>query len=258
MSEPNAPARRYSKWLPVVALAASIAAGLGASFFQPALGAVLAGLGGGAALLLSNRSLRMSEGTVATLSEAIASLSSFGGLRDPETNLPTAEALRSEWARQLARYQRRGERFALAVLNVAGRDRPGPISSAVASGVATELNGLVRAEDQVYRMSNATFGVLLTGTEREGAEVFLERVRRQLRLIDCGPGVERRPIAVETTIVEWHDRPDGYAMSSTRSARWVADGPIEEVPSSLISRWAGQRASARRVRSAEQRDRRAS
>ena len=258
MNEANTRAVRYSSWLPALALVAGVGGGVGLSFVHPVLGAAVAGLGGTAAVVIGNRRLRITESTVAAQAGTIESLTNAGGLRDPETNLPTAEALKAEWARQLARYQRRGERFALAVLNVADRDVPGPVSAAIASGVATELSGLVRAEDQVYRMSNATFGVLLTGTEREGAEQFLERVRRQLRLIDCGPGVESRPISVESTIVEWHDRPDGYAMSSTRSARWVADGPIEEVPSNLISRWAGQRSSARRVRFAKDSERRAS
>jgi hypothetical protein len=100
--------------------------------------------------------------------------------------------------------------------------------------------------------------VLLTGAERDGAEFFLERARKQLRMIDCGPGVESRPIEIGSNILEWHDRPDGYAYESSRSTRWTADGPIEEVPAGMISRWAGQRTSRRRTQVPDARDRRAS
>ncbi len=236
---------------PATPLALGAGLGLAGVFFEPIGGAAAAVTGGAISFWMSHLRLRRLRSTVDRQAAELDEIVSAGGFRDPETGLGTAETLRAEWDRQLARYQRRGERFALAVLTIEDRELPGPIPAAVAIGVAAELDALIRAEDQLYRLDNNVFGVLLTGSEREGAEYFFERVRKEMRVIDCGPLLEARPVAIQTSIIEWHDRPEGYGYTTTRGTRWIADGPVKEVPDRMIDRWAGQRASARRARLAQ-------
>lgn len=247
--EPGSAARLLRQ--PVTPLALGAGVGLATVFFEPLAGAAVAVVGGTLSCWMSHLRVRLLRTTVATQAAELEEIVTAGGFRDPETGLGTAETLRTEWDRQLARYQRRGERFALAVLTVEDSEQPGPIPATVATGVAAQLDALIRAEDQLYRLDNNVFGVLLTGSERDGAEYFLERVRKEMRLVDCGPGLEARPVSVQTSIIEWHDRPDGYGYSTTRGTRWVADGPVKEVPGSMLVRWAGQRSSARRARAAQ-------
>ena len=228
-------------------LGASVVAS-GLSAVQPQLAVAVAVLGAVFAVWRAVLLVRGLGEVVTAQSAEINGLRGAGILRDPVTLLGNAEMLRAEWDRQRARYQRRGERFSLAVVNVSDQTQPGPITPAIAKSIAEEMNGLVRAEDQIYRVSENAFAVLLIGSDRDGAEYFLERARKQLRTVDSGPGIEPHPIEIQTQILEWHDQIDGYRVTTTRGTSWVADGPVEDVPERMILRWAGQRASSRRVR----------
>lgn len=157
--------------------------------------------------------------------------------KDPETGLPGGEALTREWERQRARYHRRGERFSLVVFSIGGMSQPEATLDATAAATArVALLEVARAEDQVYRLQDGRFAVLLTGAEVEGASRFIGRAARvlQARLAGDAGGFD-----VNAKVVEW--REDLVASGIVAGA----DGLMLQaaLPAAFLDRSARQRGS---------------
>jgi len=100
---------------------------------------------------------------------------------DETSGVGNARRFESEWWRFLARYERRREEFSVAILELGDALRVSqPLSAHVIARTGQLLAMAARTEDSVCRLGPQTFGVLLSGTPRQGADRFIERLRIDL------------------------------------------------------------------------------
>jgi GGDEF domain-containing protein len=166
--------------------------------------------------------------------EAALAMDTF---RDRQTGFGTTQLLKIDWGRQLARRQRRGERFSLARIEVR---EPGQqvdhLMRDVVIAVAAVLRDLVRADDAVYRLGPCRFGVLLAGSDHDGGLRFVERVTANLTVLDLPDG-ERIATQVKADVFDWTDGIESLALDDEH-----LNGPVGTTSADLmLARWAGQR-----------------
>ncbi len=100
---------------------------------------------------------------------------------DETTGVGNSRQFESEWWRFLARYERRGETFSVALLELGDAFRISePLSPELISRAGQLVAKAARTEDSVCRLGRQRFGVLLSGTPRPGADRFVDRVRIEL------------------------------------------------------------------------------
>lgn len=100
---------------------------------------------------------------------------------DLPTGLGNANQLEDDWSRLSALHKRRGDPFSFVAVRVTDAVHHGePLESRLMRDIASKLFGLTRTEDHSYRLDVDTFGFLLTGAELEGAQIFVERAKREL------------------------------------------------------------------------------
>ncbi len=165
-----------------------------------------------------------------------------GGFQDAESGLGTLARLEVEWMRQLARFQRRGERFSLVVLDFK-TDRPevAPAEFLRAAGSKVEL--VARSEDTFYRLADRRIGVLLSGSDYTGAVAFVLRARHDIVSVTL-PSGEVLPVRFEADIVDWRE-----GLEHFPAERVTAEDLLHFTPR-MFTRWASQRASADETRAA--------
>lgn len=97
---------------------------------------------------------------------------------DAETGLLAAARFEEALAKEISRGQRYGSRSALALFDIAIAENieAGTVASP-ARYIAGQLRAAARTSDFVARVSPASFAVLLVEADRDGAELFAERVR---------------------------------------------------------------------------------
>lgn len=100
---------------------------------------------------------------------------------DPQTGLGNRRQLQVSCMKQIARYRRWREPFALALLEFANPFRPDrPLSDEALAGIAQALLDVARTEDTVCRIDGQAFAVILTQTGEAGAIDYVDRVRVRL------------------------------------------------------------------------------
>jgi diguanylate cyclase (GGDEF)-like protein len=128
----------------------------------------------------SRRRLRQTSSS-AELWEARARELSKTATHDTATGMGNVRQFELDWWRCLARHQRRGEPFSVAILEIGDALRTSrPLSDAVLARLGQMLANVARAEDSACRLDRQVFGVLLSGTPEEGADRFVERARIEL------------------------------------------------------------------------------
>jgi diguanylate cyclase (GGDEF)-like protein len=114
--------------------------------------------------------------------------------QDPETGVGNPRQFELEWERQIARCQRRGEPFSVAVVRVLGAGEGGELlESAALVAAAHRLAQTTRTEDCLCRVARQGFAVLLAGSAVWGAQAYVERARERFAAT---------PIAVGDRMVE--------------------------------------------------------
>jgi GGDEF domain-containing protein len=111
------------------------------------------------------------------LEEELARLHHHAALEDPVTGLGNVHQFYRDAARNVARYRRYADPFAVALFEVqpVSAPRPGLPEAAVAE-LARVLLAAARLEDSVCRLGESRFGVVLANATDEGASRFVERV----------------------------------------------------------------------------------
>lgn len=122
-----------------------------------------------------------SRDTIATLKGDLEILERRAVYEDPQTGLGNRRQLQVACMKQIARYRRWHEPFALALLEFANPFRPDrPLSDEALSGIAQALLDVARTEDTVCRIDGQTFAIVLTQTGEAGAIDYVDRVRVRL------------------------------------------------------------------------------
>jgi len=100
---------------------------------------------------------------------------------DPQTGLGNRRQLQVACMKQIARYRRWHEPFAIALLEFANPFRPDrPLTDDALAGIAQSLLDVARTEDTVCRIDGQVFACVLTNTGEPGAIDFVDRVRVRL------------------------------------------------------------------------------
>ena len=177
--------------------------------------------------------VRLREKLVERDTRLAAALGS-GGFLDAETGLATIARLRVDWLSELARFQRRGERFSLAIFGVreAGAGSLDPVTLLTVSGA--EIGALARSEDTVYRVGARRIGVLLAGSDYPGAIAFVLRVKERLSLLTLADG-RVLPLQVEADIVDWREGLERFPEERITAENIPNFGPR------IFSRWMRQK-----------------
>ena len=104
--------------------------------------------------------------------------------QDPETGVGSARQFEVDFIKQVARYRRRSEPFAVALLQVRDpRHGDAAVDPAVVVAAAHRLAETARVEDSLCRVARRGFAVLLAGADSAGAAAYLERARQ--RFVDA-------------------------------------------------------------------------
>lgn len=128
---------------------------------------------------------------------------------DPETGLGTIRELDVAWIKCVARARRWNEPFCVAVLEVSDAFRSsGRLDPAAAAAIGRLLSALARGEDSVFRLGGASFAVLLSAAEAEGAAAFVERARIRISS-DPLPDASGRFYTVYGGVAQWRDEVAG-------------------------------------------------
>jgi len=100
---------------------------------------------------------------------------------DPQTGLGNRRQLQVACMKQIARYRRWHEPFAVALLEFANPFRPDrPLTDDALAGIAQSLLDVARTEDTVCRIDGQVFACILTNPSEPGAIDFVDRVRVRL------------------------------------------------------------------------------
>lgn len=199
--------RRAFSW-PLPSVAGSILAVVVSAAGQPEQAATFGLTGCAASIVLAWGALRRAQAEISDLQEHLEHAMNHGGFRDAETGLGTLAALRLDWARQVARLQRRGERFSLAVYDL--REEGGAPDAAFMRAAGALLRSSARTEDTLYRLSLERIGVLLPGSDVQGAAAFIERVRTAMDALALGDGEKGAGVTIETDVVSWREGVDTF------------------------------------------------
>jgi GGDEF domain-containing protein len=190
--------------------------------------------GWGLALILQAMALRRSAGQLAERDAALVHALAQDGFRDPDTGLGSPALLRVEWARQLARYQRHGEVFSLALLDIEEQGRS-QLRASVLRAVAATMLATTRREDSLYRLGPARIGALLTTADYAGAMAFIERATEWCACVDRDD--QAVPIGITGQVVGISE-----GMEPAVLIERTGDQLGESWRRRLMARFAGQRA----------------
>jgi diguanylate cyclase (GGDEF)-like protein len=110
---------------------------------------------------------------------------------DALTGLPNRRHFQEELDAEMARVQRYGGSFSLAMLDLdefkSFNDRFGhPAGDAVLCELAGVIRKHMRASDRVARLGGEEFAVILVGTGKEAARLVVERLRASIAELDLG------------------------------------------------------------------------
>jgi len=110
---------------------------------------------------------------------------------DALTGLPNRRHFQEALDAEMARVQRYGGSFSLALLDLDGfkgfNDRYGhPAGDAVLCELARAIRGHMRASDRVARLGGEEFAVILVGTGKTAARGVVERLRAAVAELDLG------------------------------------------------------------------------
>jgi GGDEF domain-containing protein len=209
----------------VIALAVSFA-GDGAQGLQVALA------GAAASLLLARIELSRTRDELEDLRAQLDNALTQDGFLDIDTGLGTLAMLRVDWARQLARYQRRGERFSIALIDVREAGVAGDAGPDVIAAAAERLSALTRTEDTVYRIAPGRLAVLLAGSDSEGASAFIERALPMLETLQIDGFGEPVAVNVQGEAVDWRE---GAGSFPEHRLLWNAEAA--ETAARLLDGW---------------------
>jgi GGDEF domain-containing protein len=211
---------------------------------EPDGGLALALAGAAASIVLARVEMQRQRYERDDLRLQLENALSHDGFRDIECGIGTLSALRVEWARQLARYQRRGERFSAVVFDVyafGSEAEPGP---EVMRAAVEQLQSLVRTEDSIFRVLPCRLAVVLSGSDQAGARAFIQRTIPLLGILEVEG--EDRPVAVTVNgdVIDWRE-----GVNEFPEHRFLWDETEDEANTRIFRRWSGQR-SARPSRNA--------
>lgn len=223
-------------------LAALVIAGAG----EPVRAMNIGMTGAAASIVLAWNELRRAHLENTDLRTHLQHAMNHDGFRDAETGVGTLAALRIDWARQVARLQRRGERFSVALFDIHALGEVTPPPPALIRAGADALRSIVRTEDTLYRLSPARIAVLLPGSDFPGAVAFIERARAALcPLVIDGAG-EPVAIALDADVVDWREGVESFPES-----RIMFDTDDASTSDRIFLRFSAQRASRDDERVAE-------
>jgi GGDEF domain-containing protein len=234
-------ARLATAW-PAPAAVSGIAAVCIGALGDPSQGLALSVTGAAASLVLARVEMRRLRNQVGRLEFQLAEARNQKGLLDPETGLGTLAALRIDWNRQLARYQRHGERFSVAVIDVHPTGGPEIPDPELLCAATDRLRTLTRIEDTIYRLAPGRLAVLLSGAATDGADAFLERAAPLLRVLELEPGGEPIAVTVSTDVVDWRE-----GLGPFPEHRLLWDDSVHETATRIFKRWSGQRPAKERT-----------
>jgi GGDEF domain-containing protein len=111
------------------------------------------------------------------LEEEITRLHHHAAFEDPSTGLGNVHQFYRDAARNVARYRRHVDPFAVALFEVQSVNAEGPgLTEASVAQLARVLLDAARLEDSVCRLGENRFGVVLANATGAGAARFVERV----------------------------------------------------------------------------------
>jgi PleD family two-component response regulator len=186
----------------VAGVASCIVAGV--AFIAPPL--VVAGVAAVELLLMGLLTSRTRERwqSRAEAWQSQANLLAEAATVDEETGLGNFREFEFEWWHDLARFKRRLEPFAVALVEVTdAADSSRPLSTTVLRRVSGLLLQTARSEDTVFRVDEQIFAVLLADSRREGGEGFVDRARIAISskpLDDDGKAVH---VTTRGGVAEW-------------------------------------------------------
>jgi GGDEF domain-containing protein len=205
---------------------------------EPSGGLAIGLAGAAASIMLARVELRRTRVEIEDLRLELAEAMTHDGFLDVETGLGTLATLRLDWARQLARYQRRGERFSVAVFDVRETGKQADVGGDVLRAAAGVLRSIARTEDSVYRIGRSRLAVLLAGSNVEGATAFISRATALLATVEVEGRDEPASLDVASDIVDCRE---GVAPFPEHRLLWdVEDG---DMAARMLRRWSGQRRS---------------
>ncbi len=194
--------------------------------------------GAAASILLAWYELRRAACETTELRTHLQHAMNHDGFRDAETGLGTLAALRIDWARQVARLQRRGERFSVALFDIHELGEIQPPPPAIMRGGGQALRSIARTEDTLYRLSPERIAVLLPGSDFPGAVAFIERARAELSPLKLEDAVEPLDISLDADVVDWRE-----GVESFPEARIMFDTATAATSDKIFLRFSAQRAS---------------
>lgn len=112
---------------------------------------------------------------------------------DEQTGLETSKRFAFRMNEELARQKRYGGYFSILLIKVAFLKELTDVHGERTKGlvirnVAQILKSSKRTEDLLARIDEAEFAFLLPNTEREGTDIFAERIRQKLQYVDIALG----------------------------------------------------------------------
>ncbi|MGD9933663.1 MAG: GGDEF domain-containing protein [Dehalococcoidia bacterium] len=231
---------------PFPAVAGGIAALVIAASGEPDRAMSIGLTGAAASIALAWGELRRAAAENLDLRTHLEHAMNHDGFRDTETSLGTLAALRIDWARQIARLQRRGERFSVALfdLHELGETAPPPPALMRAGGQA--LRSIARTEDTLYRLSPERIAVLLPGSDFPGAVAFIERARAALCPLPMDGSSAPLEISFDADIVDWREGVDSFP-----EARIMFDADGAAASDKIFLRFSAQRPSREEAEVAE-------
>lgn len=154
---------------------------------------------------------------------------------DAPTGLETLPVLHTEWRRHLAIYERHGLRFSLALFDISPSG--GRTADSAIGELAVSLRGISRVEDRIFRLGETRVGVLLAGSDYDGALAYVARVRHHLGVVAVD-NFASGPLELGFDIVDPRESVAGLALPEGRAT--VNAPSLERL---LFTRQSGQRGS---------------
>ena len=123
---------------------------------------------------------------------------------DPLTGLGTHERLIENGVRLIAKHERWGSLFSLALIEVALPGKRAPeLKPPVIARIAETLREAARTEDYIYRISPQTFAALLIECDLAGARQCADRVRNALGKLDIPAGSGSTSLSIICGVAQW-------------------------------------------------------
>ncbi len=148
---------------------------------------------------------------------------------DQNMGLGNAKQFERDIGRSIAGFRRTGTPVSIALIDVRLARRPtADLPNAVAEEVALRLLESARLEDCIDRIDEHRYVGVLYNATKDGADLFLERVRRLIATEQVSDGDVPTYLRVDTGSAEWSDN-----LVTIEALVAAADASVQEFAAAL-------------------------